>query len=168
MIGWNCMCAPCAGGTAPCCSDTPVSLCGQGKALRDWKVPSLLVTADLDLVKSGMYRAADILGSNATLVTFKDAALDLSLPTTKQTTAWGPIIMLGCCQASPFFGLRRHFALANEERDVSAAPTATFLKHALKEGGSLEAEGTKMHPLNTKAPGICCVPFPAFVSCFEM
>jgi hypothetical protein len=22
VIGWNCMCAPCAGGTCPCCSDT--------------------------------------------------------------------------------------------------------------------------------------------------
>jgi hypothetical protein len=135
--------------------------------MRGWQAPSLLITSDNDGVKAGMYRAKDILGDKTTLVTFKDEALDLGTPTTYETTSWGPFLSLGCCSASPFYGLRRHFALGTEEKDVSAAPAAQFLNSVFNGGPPVTATD-KMHPLNTQPPGACCVPFPIFWSCCEM
>jgi hypothetical protein len=149
------------------CARSQVGLCGQGAAMRGWDVPSMLITSDNDLVKAGMYRAKSILGDKTTLVTFKDEALDLGTPTTYQTTSWGPFLCIGCCPLSPFYGLRRHFALGNEEKDVSAEPAAQFLSQVFKGGPPVQATN-KMHPLDTKPAGTCCVPFPIFWSCCEM
>jgi hypothetical protein len=130
----------------------------------------MLITSDNDLVKDGMYRTADILGSKATLITLKDAVLDLSLKNTHATTSWSPCLLLGCCPLSPFFGLKRHFALAGEEQDVSARPASLFLKQVflLNKAWPEIQVSQDMHALNQQASGACCVPFPLFVSCCEM
>ena len=144
-----------------------MGLCGLGAAMREWTTPSLIITSDQDAVKAGMWRAKDILGENATLVTFKDAALNNNNPLAKQTTGFGPFLLCGCCSASPFYGMRRHFALANEEEEPSSAVVAAFLKKALLGGPDI-AQTDQMHPLNTKdKDGACCTPFPLFWSCCE-
>lgn len=119
-IGWNCCCAPCNPGST-CCSDSPLGMCGMAAAIRSWTFPSLVVTSDLDMTKSGNYRLHEIAGGHSTLVTFKDSALDLDIPTTKATSAWGGFAC-AACYTSPLYGMRQHFALGNEENDVAHEP----------------------------------------------
>ena len=169
IIGWNCCCAPCnPGSPIPCCSDTPVGMCGISGAVKAWQVPSLFITAEYDATKAGMDRGADI-APNSTLVTFKDSALDLANPTTRATTSWGPFLALGGCYGTPFFGMPRHFALANEEKDVSAVPVGQFLRKHFYGGPDMEASDLMWNgQLNAKAPNKCCAPFPLFRSCCDM
>jgi hypothetical protein len=54
VIGWDMCCQPCGGGSCAACSDTPVGLCGMGKALHALQVPSPFITSDLDMVKSDL------------------------------------------------------------------------------------------------------------------
>ena len=73
------------------------------------------------MTKSGNYRLHEIAGGHSTLVTFKDSALDLDIPTTKATSAWGGFAC-AACYTSPLYGMRQHFALGNEENDVAHEP----------------------------------------------
>ena len=165
-IGANPCCYPLSGGHCNVCSDTPVGCFGEGKAIRAWNVPSLVVTSDYDLVKEGNYRLADMAGS--TIVTLKDTVLDLNLPHSKKTSSWGAF--LPCtCYGGPFFGLPRHFAIAHEERVVAGEPVVQFLNSVFREGPEMKGSSRMYgNALNTKAPSICCAPFPAFKSCCEV
>ena len=164
VIAWNLPCAPCAGSScSPCCSDTPVTPCGLGQALRAFDVPTLVVTSESDLAMGGAYRAASILAEKGvgTLVTFKESVLDLSAPTTAGHTAWGPLLAMGGCYGTPFHGLARHFAIIEDADGVTSSTVASFLKPALS-GGKAMAATDKMvdDALNTKAAMNFCTPFP--------
>ena len=167
MIAWNPACYACSGGNCTWCSDTPVGLCGEGRAMREWTIPSLIVTSEFDGVKAGAYRGADLLGTLATTVTFKDSVLDLATPITKMATPWGPFLTVGFF-GTPFWGLRRHFALGDEANDVSHEAVVPFLKKVFA-GGPDMVGSDKMYKneLNSRAPDGCCHPFPLFLSCCE-
>jgi hypothetical protein len=166
-IQWNCCCYPLSGGSCTCCSDTPVSLCGEGAAIRAFNVPTLIVTSDLDTLIGGSYRAADILGDSATLVTLKDSAIDITTPTINATSSWGSLLAMGCCVGSPFYGMKRHFAIAEDADGTVSALAVAFLKQVYS-GTPMESTDQMVNDqLNSRAETSCCVPFPLFKSCFE-
>ena len=167
VLGWNPACYPCSGGSCFCCSDTPVSPCGQGEALRQSTAPSLILTCENDVVIAATHRQKEILGERATLVTLKESAIDLSAPVTRATTGWGPFLTLSC-PGGPFHGIPRHFAIIEDAGNVASDITAAFLKQHLAGGKPLAASDKMLDgKLNTKAPTSICVPFPLFRSCFE-
>ena len=170
-IGWNPCCYPFSGGSCTGLSDTPLGLCGMGKALRSWRVPSLFITSERDMAKCGMYRAVDIVGGQSTLITFKDEALDLEIPHTKKTTIWDCFTPL-TCYGSPFYGLRQHFALASETKDISHLPINAFLRQHFYNDGNINTNRTFTEYLvnssiNSRSPTKLCAPFPLFRSCCE-
>ena len=138
------------------------------QAVKKWSVPSLFITSDFDVVKSGMYRLADVAGGNdKTLVTFKDSALDLSFTNSMKNTSWGLFSMMAC-YGLPFHGIPRHFAVGGGEDDVPSVPIIAFLNKTF-HGSDMESaiDMSKLYneSLNTKAPNYCCSPFPLFISC---
>ncbi|EOD10436.1 hypothetical protein EMIHUDRAFT_215638 [Emiliania huxleyi CCMP1516] len=62
VIAWNCCLQPITGGQCFLCSDTPVGPCGTGQALRQSAVPAFVLSSENDMLRSGVSRAADILG----------------------------------------------------------------------------------------------------------
>ena len=132
------------------------------------QVPTLLVTSEHDLAMSGMYRAADILAEKGvgTLVTFKESALNLSVPTTVAGTSWGAFLRFGQCYYLPFYGMLRHFAIIDDA--VTSSTVASFLKRALSGGKAMTGTDKMVDgQLNTRGHMSCCTPFPLFHSCFE-
>merc|ERR1719482_2236672 len=134
-------------------TDAPVGCCGMQGVVKKWNIPSLFITAENDMMKSGMYRFADIAGGENTLVTFKDSALDLSVPTTAATSTWWPFLGLS------FMGIPHHFALNTEEKDISHEPVTQFLKKYFVGGKEMQ-DSDKMVDgrLNSRAPITCCSP----------
>lgn len=167
IINWNCCMQPCFGGSCRVCSDTPVGYCGQGAAVRAITVPTLIVTAENDTLAGGAYRAADLLGDKAVLVTLKESAIDLSTPVTRATSYWGPMLSMGCCVASPFHGIIRHFAIADDTAGSTSDPTVAFLKQVYTGVPMVGTETFVNGKLNSRAELGCCFPFPLFKSCFE-
>jgi len=168
FLGWNPLCITCSGGSCCLCSDSPLKPCGLMEALRESKAPTLLLTAEYDLTNAAAYRAADNLGARGTVVTLKEASLDLGIPHTKATTSWGTIAALGCCAASPFFGVPRHFGITEDAGGVASGVLAAFLKQHLKGGPPMAGTDTMVGgEINTRAALSCLSPFPLFKSCFD-
>ena len=169
FLGLNPCCYPCSGGNCTLRSDTPVSMCTSSTQVKNYNIPSLLITSENDLVKSGMYRTFDIIGGDSTLVTLKDSVLNLNIPNTKKKTSWGCFSYLSC-YGSPFYGLTRHFAIANEEEDHASHFVISFLKKLFYDENIENSVNLNLlydNKLNSKSPNKCCSPFPLFISCCD-
>ena len=126
-------------------------------------MPTLVVTSESDLAMSGMYRAASILAEKGvgTLVTLKESVLDLSAPTTANHTSWGPLLAMGGCYGTPFYGIARHFGIIEDANGVASSTVASFLKPVLSGGTAMTATDKMVDDaLNTKGAMNCCTPFP--------
>ena len=169
FLGLNPCCYPCSGGNCTLCSDTPVSMCTSSTRVKNYNIPSLLITSENDMVKSGMYRTYDFIGGDSTLVTLKDSVLNLNIPNTKKKTSWGCFSYLSC-YGGPFYGLPRHFAIANEEEDHAGNFIVAFLNKIFYNKNiedSVDLNLLYENKLNSKSPNKCCSPFPLFISCCD-
>ena len=167
FLGLNPCCYPCSGGNCTFCSDTPIKMCTSNSVIKDYEIPSLLITSENDMVKSGMYRTHNNIGGDSTLITFKDSVLNLNIPNTKKETYWGCFSNLAC-YGCPFYGLPRHFGIGAED-DITSNFIVSFLNKIFYNQSNIEnninLDLLYDNKLNSRAPNKCCAPFPLFVSC---
>lgn len=164
IYGCNPCCSAFAGGT--CMSDTPLSICcGMANAMKRWTIPSLHITSEGDLVRSGTYRSAKISGSigggESHLITFKENALNLEIPRTMESTHYRSFMCLDC-YGCPMKGARHHFALGHEPGPAHEPITAFLRQVFYSENITLTSEKI----VNGEVPVSCCDPFFAFHSCW--
>lgn len=169
FLGLNPCCYFCSGGNCTLCSNTPIKMCRGSHHIKSYEIPSLLITSENDMVKSGMYRTHDIIGGDSTLVTLKDSILNLDVPNTKEKTSWGCFSNLAC-YGSPFYGLPRHFAIANEKEEHASNFVVAFLNRIFYNKdieNYVDLSLLHNNKLNSKSNNKCCAPFPLFISCFD-
>jgi len=100
--------------------------------------PSLFIASDKDCQLGATKEVFAKAAAPSTILIFKDAHLDLSMAMTNKTSAWGP----GTNDLFP--GVRQHFALAAEAKDVSSEPILKFLDTTFK--GKDAVAGISMAP----------------------